>query len=219
MQLKAIGDRFREHLMCLGQIDEAGNEEARRLALSGLDKEGRTLVMGWMRDTGTIDRLDQMGDISGGAAGRNDSLPPIITCSHIDTQPSGGKFDGCCGVMAGLEVVQSLVDAGVKTEAPFEVAIWASGKAARFVPAMIRSAVFCGDIPLEHAWSAKDARGITVKGELDRFRDVCDQQIGQRHVGAYLEAHVEQVPVLDREDIVIGVVTGVVFVTAAGGAA
>ena len=95
----------------------------RRLALTALDGQGRDLVTGWMRDAGMRVRVDQLGNIFARRAGRDDTLPPVMTGSHIDTQPTGGKFDGCYGVLAGLEVIRTLNDAGVQTEAPLEVAI------------------------------------------------------------------------------------------------
>jgi N-carbamoyl-L-amino-acid hydrolase len=129
--------------------------------------------------------------------------------SHIDTQPTGGKFDGNYGVLAGLEVVRTLNDAGLETEAPIEVAFWTNEEGSRFVPVMMGSGVFCGAFTLEHAYAAKDVDGKTVEGELRRIGYVGDEEPGKHPVGAYFEAHIEQGPVLEDAGVTIGVVRGV----------
>jgi len=142
-------------------------------------------------------------------AGKNPSLPPIACGSHIDTQPTGGKFDGNYGVLAGLEVVRTLNDLGVETEAPIEVIFWTNEEGSRFVPVMMGSGVFAGAFSLESVYAAKDVDGKTVKDELTRIGYVGDEVPGQHPLGAYFEAHIEQGPVLEDADITIGVVTGV----------
>jgi N-carbamoyl-L-amino-acid hydrolase len=141
--------------------------------------------------------------------GRDNSLPPIMTGSHIDTQPTGGKFDGNYGVLAGLEVVRTLNDHGIETEAPIEVAFWTNEEGSRFVPVMMGSGVFAKAFTLEHAYAATDSEGKTVKGELERIGYVGSQEPGDHPIGAYFEAHIEQGPVLEDHAKTIGVVTGV----------
>ena len=135
-------------------------------------------------------------------AGRNNALPPVVTGSHIDTQPTGGKFDGNYGVLAGLEVVRTLNDHGIETEAPIEVAFWTNEEGSRFVPVMMGSGVFAKAFTLEHAYAAKDTEGKTVKDELERIGYVGTEEPGAHPIGAYFETHIEQGPVLEdtRQD-------------------
>ncbi|MBV7486157.1 Zn-dependent hydrolase [Bordetella sp. BOR01] len=202
------GQRLWQSLMDLARIGATPKGGNCRLALTALDGQGRDLVAGWMRDAGLSVRVDQVGNIFGRRAGRNDALPPVMTGSHIDTQPTGGKFDGCYGVLAGLEVMRSLNDAGVQTEAPLELAIWTNEEGSRFVPVMMGSGVFAGKFPLETALSARDAEGKAVRDELQAIGYAGPDPVGGRPVDAYFEAHIEQGPILEHEDKVIGVVTG-----------
>jgi acetylornithine deacetylase/succinyl-diaminopimelate desuccinylase-like protein len=133
-------------------------------------------------------------------AGRNNSLPPVVTGSHIDTQPTGGKFDGNYGVLAGLEVVRTLNDHGIETEAPIEVAFWTNEEGSRFVPVMMGSGVFAKAFTLEHAYAANDTEGKTVQGELERIGYIGEQEPGAHPIGSYFETHIEQGPVLEDHD-------------------
>jgi N-carbamoyl-L-amino-acid hydrolase len=142
--------------------------------------------------------------------GRDDALPPVSTGSHIDTQPTGGKFDGNYGVLAGLEVLRCLNDAGVVTEAPLEVVVWTNEEGSRFVPVMMGSGVFVGAFTLEHALAARDNEGVSVAEALDAIGYAGDSPaaVDAHPVGAYFEAHIEQGPVLEANEKVIGVVQG-----------
>jgi N-carbamoyl-L-amino-acid hydrolase len=153
--------------------------------------------------------IDKIGNGFMRRAGRNNSLPPVMTGSHIDTQPTGGKFDGNYGVLAGLEVVRTLNDHGIQTEAPIEVAFWTNEEGSRFVPVMMGSGVFAKAFTLEHAYAATDTEGKTVKGELERIGYIGDQEPGDHPDRRYFETHIEQGPVLEDNDKTIGVVTGV----------
>ena len=206
--LSINGNRLWQSLMDLAQIGATPKGGNCRLALTALDGQGRDLVTGWMRDAGMTVRVDQVGNIFARRAGRDDSLPPVMTGSHIDTQPTGGKFDGCYGVLAGLEVIRTLNDAGVQTEAPLEVAIWTNEEGSRFVPVMMGSGVFAGKFPLETALSARDAQGISVRDELSSIGYAGADPVGGRPVDAYFEAHIEQGPILEHEEKTVGVVTG-----------
>ena len=153
--------------------------------------------------------IDKIGNGFMRRAGRNNALPPIMTGSHIDTQPTGGKFDGNYGVLAGIEVVRTLNDFGVVTEAPIEVAFWTNEEGSRFVPVMMGSGVFAKAFTLEHAYAATDTEGKSVKEELARIGYVGEQEPGDHPIGAYFETHIEQGPVLEDHDVTIGVVQGV----------
>ena len=132
----------------------------------------------------------------------------MMTGSHLDTQPTGGKFDGAYGVMAGLEVLRVLHDSGYVTEAPIEVAVWTNEEGCRFAPAMVASGVFGGAFTLEHALGIKDRDGVSFGEALKKIGYDGKEPVGGRPVGAFFEAHIEQGPILERENKTIGVVTG-----------
>ena len=203
------GDRLWASLMELAQIGATPKGGVCRLTLTDLDKQGRDLVLGWARDAGMTITIDKIGNGFMRRAGRNNSLPPIMTGSHIDTQPTGGKFDGNYGVLAGIEVVRTLNDLGIETEAPIEVAFWTNEEGSRFVPVMMGSGVFAKAFTLEHAYAATDTEGKSVKGELERIGYIGTQEPGDHPIGAYFETHIEQGPVLEDNDVTIGVVSGV----------
>ncbi|MCE4537098.1 Zn-dependent hydrolase [Pelomonas sp. P7] len=208
-QLRINGQRLWDSLMELAKIGATEKGGVCRLTLTDLDKQGRDLVTRWAREAGMTVTVDQIGNAFMRRAGRDNSLPPIMTGSHIDTQPTGGKFDGNYGVLAGIEVVRTLNDHGIQTEAPIEVAFWTNEEGSRFVPVMMGSGVFAKAFTLEHAYAATDTEGKTVKGELERIGYIGDQVPGDHPIGAYFETHIEQGPVLEDHDTTIGVVTGV----------
>jgi N-carbamoyl-L-amino-acid hydrolase len=208
-KLRINSDRLWDSLMELAKIGATPKGGVKRLTLTDLDKQGRDLVTGWARDAGLSITIDQIGNVFMRRDGEDNTLPPIMTGSHIDTQPTGGKFDGNYGVLAGLEVVRTLNDKGIRTKAPIEVAFWTNEEGSRFVPVMMGSGVFCGAFTLEHAYAAKDTEGKTVRDELERIGYMGDQVPGQHPIGAYFETHIEQGPVLEDADKVIGVVPAV----------
>ena len=207
--LRINGGRLWASLMELAQIGATPKGGVCRLTLTDLDKQGRDLVTRWAREAGMTVTIDKIGNGFMRRPGRNNSLPPIMTGSHIDTQPTGGKFDGNYGVLAGIEVVRTLNDHGIETEAPIEVAFWTNEEGSRFVPVMMGSGVFAKAFTLEHAYAATDTEGKTVKGELERIGYIGDQEPGDHPIGAYFETHIEQGPVLEDNDKTIGVVSGV----------
>ena len=207
--LRINGDRLWSSLMELAQIGATPKGGVCRLTLTDLDKQGRDLVTRWAREAGMTVTIDKIGNGFMRRPGRNNNLPPIMTGSHIDTQPTGGKFDGNYGVLAGIEVVRTLNDHGIETEAPIEVAFWTNEEGSRFVPVMMGSGVFAKAFTLEHAYAATDTEGKTVKGELERIGYIGDQEPGDHPIGAYFETHIEQGPVLEDNDKTIGVVSGV----------
>jgi len=206
--LRINGDRLWQSLMQLAEIGATARGGNCRLALTALDGQGRDLVTGWMRDAGLDVRVDEVGNIFARRPGRTTNRAAVATGSHIDTQPTGGKFDGCYGVLAGLEVMRTLNDHGIETDAPLELVIWTNEEGTRFVPVMMGSGVHCGIFPLETALSAADRDGLVVRDELQRIGYAGTLPIGSIDIGEYFEAHIEQGPVLEAEDKVIGAVTG-----------
>ncbi len=211
-QLRIDGSRLWASLMELAKIGATPKGGVCRLTLTDLDKQGRDLVSRWAREAGMTVTIDKIGNGFLRRPGRNNALPPIVTGSHIDTQPTGGKFDGNYGVLAGIEVVRTLNDHGIQTEAPIEVAWWTNEEGSRFVPVMMGSGAFAKAFTLEHAYAATDTEGKTVKGELERIGYLGTEEPGDHPIGAYFETHIEQGPVLEDNDKTIGVVTGVLGV-------
>jgi len=207
--LRINGARLWTSLMTLARIGATDKGGVKRLALTDLDRQGRDLVVQWGREAGLAITVDKIGNVFMRREGRNPALPPVVTGSHIDTQPTGGKFDGNYGVLAGLEVVRTLNDHGIQTEAPIEVAFWTNEEGSRFVPVMMGSGVFCGAFSLETAYAARDVDGKSVGEELQRIGYAGPQTPGDHPIGAYFEAHIEQGPVLEDADKVIGVVPAV----------
>ena len=201
-------DRLWDSLMALARIGATDKGGVCRLALTDLDRQGRELFVRWAEAAGCTVRVDAVGNIFARRPGTDPSRPAVATGSHIDTQPTGGKFDGCFGVLAGLEVMRTLNDAGVQTEAPLELAIWTNEEGSRFVPVMMGSGVFAGKFSLETALSARDAKGLAVRDELRAIGYAGAEPVGGRPVDAYFEAHIEQGPILEHEEKVIGAVTG-----------
>jgi N-carbamoyl-L-amino-acid hydrolase len=179
-----------------------------RLALSELDGEARALFIGWCKEAGCTVKVDAIGNIFARRPGQDDRAPAVVTGSHIDTQPSGGKFDGNYGVLAGLEVVRTLNDLGVKTRAPVEVAVWTNEEGSRFTPGMMGSGVFVGEFALNAILQRADIDGVSVGEALRRIGYAGAEPPGGRPLGAYFEAHIEQGPVLENEHKVLGVVLG-----------
>ena len=207
--LRINGQRLWDSLMELAKIGATPKGGVCRLTLTTLDGQGRDLVTRWGREAGLEVTIDKIGNGFMRRAGRNNALPPIVAGSHIDTQPTGGKFDGNYGVLAALEVVRTLNDHGIETEAPIEVAFWTNEEGSRFVPVMMGSGVFAKVFTLEHAYAATDTEGKSVKDELTRIGYVGPQEPGDHPIGTYFEAHIEQGPVLEDNNKTIGVVQGV----------
>jgi N-carbamoyl-L-amino-acid hydrolase len=180
-----------------------------RLTLTDLDRE----VRDWFRTTceaaGCSVRIDSMGNMFARRPGRDDRLPPIAIGSHLDTQPTGGKFDGVIGVLAGLEVIRALNDSGVETNAPIEVINWTNEEGSRFSPAMLCSGVFAGVFTEEYANTRLDRDGRSFGAELDRIGYRGESPCGAHALGAHFELHIEQGPILEAEGKTIGIVTGV----------
>jgi N-carbamoyl-L-amino-acid hydrolase len=201
------GKRLWDSLMEMARIGATAKGGVCRLALTDLDRESRDLFIRWAEQAGCSVSFDAMGNIFARRPGRDPERPPVLAGSHLDSQPTGGKFDGAYGVLAGLEVVRSLNDHGVETEAPVEVAVWTNEEGSRFAPSMIGSAAFAGAYDLATAQACADMEGRTIGEELARI-GYLGEGCGGRPVGAYFEAHIEQGPILEAEGKTIGVVTG-----------
>ena len=206
--IRVDGGRLWQSLMDLARIGATPKGGVRRLALTDLDRQGRDLVVGWLRDAGAIVEIDGAGNIFAMRRGRNDGASVVLTGSHIDTQPSGGKFDGNYGVLAGLEVLRSLNEAGIATEKPVGVAIWTNEEGTRFLPTMAGSGAFAHVFTLGYLLAQRDIDGISFGEALHSIGYAGNTPVGERKVDAYFEAHIEQGPILERENKVIGVVTG-----------
>ncbi len=206
--LRINGARLWDSLMRLASIGATPKGGVCRLALTELDRQGRAFFVAEARAAGCTIRVDSIGNIFARRAGRDDTRPVVMTGSHIDTQPTGGKFDGNYGVLAGLEVLRTLNEAGITTGAPVEVVVWTNEEGSRFVPVMMGSGAFIGEFQTDFVLAQKDRDGISVGQALQSIGYAGTDVVSPRGIGAYFEAHIEQGPVLEAHDLPIGVVTG-----------
>ena len=203
------GDRLWLRLMALAKIGATARGGCNRQALTEGDLAGRRMFTDWAEAAGCRVRVDAIGNLFVRRAGLEDALPVVLTGSHLDTQPTGGKFDGVYGVLAGLEVIESLNDAGMTTVHPIEVGVWCNEEGCRFPMAMMGSAVWSGRLPLDTAYALTDGSGRSVRRELERLGIATDAPVSRQPVKAALEVHIEQGPVLEQRAKTIGIVTGV----------
>jgi N-carbamoyl-L-amino-acid hydrolase len=208
-ELRVNGDRLWSRLMQMAEIGATPHGGCNRQALTDADMAGRKLLSRWAEAAGCRVRVDAVGNLFVRRAGREDALPVVMTGSHLDTQPTGGKFDGVYGVLAGLEVIESLNDGGFTTVHPIELAVWCNEEGSRFPMAMMGSAVWSGRLPLDAAYGLTDRAGISVRHELERAGVAVDTSLPRQAVKASFEVHIEQGPVLEQKAKTIGVVTGV----------
>lgn len=202
------GDRLWGSLMDLAAIGATPKGGVCRLTLTDLDARARDRVIGWLRDAGCTIDVDGVGNIFATRAGRRNGAPVVLTGSHVDTQPSGGKFDGSYGVLAGLEVMRTLNDSAIATDKPVGVAIWTNEEGSRFVPVMGGSGAFAGVITVDEILRQRDIDGVTFGEALERIGYKGGGAVGGRALDAYFEAHIEQGPILEREEKIVGLVTG-----------
>ncbi len=206
--LSIDGDRLWNSIMEIAKIGATEKGGSRRLALTDLDREARDLFVAWCKDAGCTISIDKMGNIFARRPGSDPDAAAVMTGSHLDTQPTGGRFDGVYGVLAGLEVVRTLNDLDCQTERPIDVVVWTNEEGSRFAPSMISSGVFAGEFTLEEALARPDPDGLTIGEELQRIGYAGDEEVGARDIHAYFEAHIEQGPILEAENKTIGIVTG-----------
>lgn len=206
---RVSGTRLWSRLMEMGRIGATAHGGCDRQALTDADFAGRRLFSGWAAAAGCSLRTDAIGNLFARRPGREDSLPAVLTGSHLDTQPTGGKFDGIYGVLAGLEVIESLNERSIATTHPIEVAVWCNEEGCRFPAAMMGSAVWSGRMALASAQALTDRAGRSVREELARLGVDPSGPVLRQPVKAAFEVHIEQGPVLEQRAKVIGVVTGV----------
>ncbi len=202
-------DRLWESLMEMAQIGATEKGGVCRLALTDLDRVSRDLMTEWCEAEGCNREVDPMGNLFFRRPGKSNSEKAVGFGSHLDTQPTGGKFDGAYGVLAGLEVIRTLNDYNIETELPVELVVWTNEEGSRFPPAMIGSAVFAGVFDLAYGHSRSDLSGKTMGEELERIGYRGDAAAADHEYSAFFEAHIEQGPILESIDKPIGVVTGV----------
>ncbi|ANY63029.1 Zn-dependent hydrolase [Comamonas aquatica] len=210
-QLRIDDQRLWQSLMDLAAIGATPKGGVCRIALTPEDQQGRDLVVQWFQQAGLSVRVDEVGNVFGRRAGTDPQARAVATGSHIDTQPTGGKFDGNYGVMAGLEVVRTLNAHGIQTRAPIEVAFWTNEEGTRFTPVMMGSGAFAGVFGAKDMHLQQDGAGISVGEALQRIGYLGDVACGAVPGGAfaaYFEAHIEQGPVLEAYDKPIGIVSG-----------
>ena len=196
----------------LSRIGETSQGGLTRLALSDEDRRARDRVVAWMRATGLAVRVDRMGNIFGERPG-TEPLPPVMVGSHLDSVPTGGRYDGQLGVLCALEAIRALDDHGVRTRHPVTLVVLTNEEGARFQPAMLASGVLADRIPLEDAYNARDKDGIRLVDELERIGYLGPEPCAARPMRAYLELHIEQGPLLEEGGYSVGVVEGIVAIS------
>ena len=207
--LKIDSERLWSTLMETAEIGGTAKGGICRLSLTDLDRQVREWFVTKAEAAGCTVTIDRMGNIFARRKGRDETLPPIGFGSHLDTQPTGGKFDGVLGVLAGLELLRTLEDAGYETAAPLELVNWTNEEGARFAPSMMGSGVFSGKYTLEEARARRDRDGISAGDALDAIGFAGPEACGGKSYGGFVELHIEQGPLLEAEDKAIGIVTGV----------
>jgi N-carbamoyl-L-amino-acid hydrolase len=205
--LRINPDRLWNSIHELAEIGPGVAGGNNRQTLTDDDAKGRTLFKSWCEGAGMSMGLDQMGTMFARREGTDSSLDPVYIGSHLDTQPTGGRYDGVLGVLSGLEVIRTLNDLGIRTRRPIVVVNWTNEEGARFAPAMLASGVFAGVHTLDYAYGRKDMDGKTFGEELKRIGWIGDEPVGARKMHAYFEYHIEQGPILEAENKQIGVVT------------
>ncbi|WP_431855965.1 Zn-dependent hydrolase [Azospirillum sp.] len=207
-ELRIDGDRLWRSLMELATIGGTPKGGVCRLALTDLDREGRDRFVSWCAEAGCRVTVDAVGNIFARRPGRNPDRAAVCMGSHLDTQPTGGRFDGIYGVMAGLEVIRSFNDQGIETDAPLDLIVWTNEEGARFSPPMLGSGAAMGVFTLDHVLDIRDTDGLRLGDELERIGYKGSVPVTGHAMAAYFEAHIEQGPVLEAEGCDLGVVTG-----------
>jgi len=205
--LRINSARLWDSLMEMAKIGPGIAGGCNRQTLTDEDAEGRALFQKWCEEAGLTMGVDAMGTMFMRREGTDPDALPVYVGSHLDTQPTGGKYDGVLGVLGALEVVRSMNDLGIKTRHPIVVTNWANEEGARFAPAMLASGVFAGVHTLDYAYARKDLEGLSYGDELARIGWKGDEEVGARKMHAYYELHIEQGPILEAENKTIGVVT------------
>ncbi len=205
--LRINGDRLWDTIHEMAKIGPGVAGGSNRQTVTDEDGEGRKLFQSWCEDAGCTMGVDQMGTMFMRREGTDPDALPVYVGSHLDTQPTGGRYDGVLGVLAGLEIVRTLNDLNIKTKHPIVVTNWTNEEGARFAPPMLASGVFAGIHKQDWAYAIEDAEGKKFGDELERIGWRGDEEVGARKMKAFFELHIEQGPILEAEDVDIGVVT------------
>jgi len=207
-EIRIDPERLNRHIRELAQVGTLPEGGISRLALTDADKAGRDLFVSWLEELSLEVRIDQVGNIIGFQPGRGDARPVLIG-SHLDTVRAAGPLDGALGVLAGLEILQTLQEQGIHTQRTVAVVTFTNEEGARFTTDMMGSRAFCGELSVEEAWDVSDFEGACVGDELRRIGYAGDFPCGQVKPSAYLELHIEQGPILDKEQVTIGAVEAI----------
>ena len=205
MQIDA--DRLWDAIHEMAEIGPGVAGGNNRQTLTDADAEGRRLFQKWCDAAGLSMGVDELGNMFARREGTDPDALPVYVGSHLDTQPTGGRYDGVLGVLGGLEIVRTLNDLGVKTRHPIVVTNWTNEEGTRFAPAMLASGVFAGTYTQEWAYAREDAEGLKFGDELARIGWKGDEKVGDRRMHAFFELHIEQGPILEAEEKDVGVVT------------
>ncbi|KAB7707349.1 hydantoinase/carbamoylase family amidase [Bacillus aerolatus] len=202
-------NRLKSRMLEMAQIGKTAKGGVTRLALSEEDKEARKLFIQWMQELGMETRVDDVGNIYGRLEGKDRQAPVVMTGSHLDTVPKGGKFDGVLGVLAALEAMETIRERGIEHTHPIEIVSFTNEEGARFAPQMLGSGVVTGKFSKEYVYEREDADGFHFKNELQKIGFLGEEKDRARHIAAFLELHIEQGPILEAENLSIGIVEGV----------
>ena len=205
--LRINPDRLWDSLMEMAKIGPGVAGGNNRQTLTDEDGEGRHLFKRWCDEAGLEMGVDEMGTMFARREGTDPDALPVYVGSHLDTQPTGGKYDGVLGVLGGLEIIRTLNDLGIRTKHPIVVTNWTNEEGTRFAPAMLASGVFAGMHELDWAYARQDRDGKRFGDELERIGWKGEEKVGARKIHAFFELHIEQGPILEDEGIDIGVVT------------
>ena len=202
------GKRLWDSLMAMAEIGATPKGGVKRLTLTEVDRQGRERFRGWCEALGLTVRVDAIGNMFARREGRDPKRLPVLMGSHLDSQPSGGKFDGALGVIAGLEVMRSLNDLNIQTEAPVELVNWTDEEGSRFGHSLMGSGAWAGIYPLEKVYGLRDVEGVSVEEALTSIGYKGEVAAKPFPADAYFELHIEQGPILEKEGQQIGIVTG-----------
>lgn len=205
--LRIDGDRLWDSLMEMAKIGPGVAGGNNRQTLTDEDGEARALLQEWCEQAGCTLGVDKLGNMFAKRDGTDPDALPVYVGSHLDTQPTGGKYDGVLGVLGALEILRTLNDLNIKTKHPIVLANWTNEEGTRYAPAMLGSAVFAGLLELDWAYTQKDADGLLLGDELKRIGWCGDEEVGAREMYAFFELHIEQGPILEAEQKDIGIVT------------
>lgn len=194
--LKINPDRLWDSLMEMAKIGPGVAGGNNRQTLTDEDAEARTLFQRWCEDAGCVMGLDQMGNMFAHREGTDPDALPVYVGSHLDTQPTGGKYDGVLGVLGGLELLRTMNDLGIQTKHPIVVTNWTNEEGTRYAPAMLSSGVFAGIHTQDWAYEKTDAKGLSFGDELERIGWRGEEEVGARKMHAFFELHIEQGPIL-----------------------